>query len=762
MYPDNINKDEPSAQTTPTPMATPGLNWPTMIVEGFEAALFSLDQNWRFTYLNSHAATFWGRLGKESLVGKVLWEEFPTLVGTTFEKFYRQVMQEGQPGQLEEFSPTTQSWYEVRVYPLAEGLIVYFQDITTRKQLEQSLKESEERYRALSEATFEGLALQENGLILEANQQMVDMFGYTHQELVGKPISQIIAPESRPAFQEDIANNSTRIALRTALRKDDSLFYTESRRRPVQYQGRTVWIVAIRDVTESKLKEDQLRQSEYRFRVLSEATLEGIIIHRNGTILEANESVAPMLGFNSSQELIGRFLFDMVAPQNRDAIQKQAAEGSEELQELVSLKQDGSPFPMEVRGKNIEYQGQPARQVVLRDITERKLKEQALKDSQERYKFLSNATTEGIIVFREGIIIEANQSAARIYGYDSSQEMIGQVIPKMVAPQSLAEVQQKIAENYDKPFEIMAAKKDSTYFPAEVWGETVNYRGQPVRLVTSRDITERKQQEQALKESEERYRMLSDASYEGLCIFSDGHIVEANRRMAEIFGYSLEEFIGLSAEKIVTPEALASTQQRIANSITASIENTGLRKDGTIFPYEARGRMIEYRGRPARLMAVRDLTEIKQAQQELKESEERYKILSEAAYEGLILHRQGIIQEANQRGAEMFGYTRQELIGLHILQLAVPEERLALQNRLANHYNASGSEFVGLRKDGTRFFIETRGKVIDYQGHSIRLSAFRDVTELKLAERQLRESEARLSGIITSAMDAIGIVTLTF
>src|SRR6266508_1948336 len=143
--------------------ATQAPNWASLIVEDIEETFFSVDTNWRFTYLNHHAASMFGR-SKEALLGKVLWEAFPSLIGSKFEPVYRQTMAEGTPHRVEDFSTTTQSWYDVWAYPIPHGLIIYFQDITARKRVEAELLRQAERARvqaevshALAEVTHVGL-----------------------------------------------------------------------------------------------------------------------------------------------------------------------------------------------------------------------------------------------------------------------------------------------------------------------------------------------------------------------------------------------------------------------------------------------------------------------------------------------------------------------------------------------------------------------------------------------------------------------------
>jgi PAS domain S-box-containing protein len=152
--------------------------WGNMIAEGMAEGIFSLDPDLHFTLLNDRAAKTFGR-SKEDLLGKVMWEEFPSLIGSNFERLYRQAMSENMTGRLEDYSTTAQAWFEVRTYPIAEGLIVYFQNITERKQLEQA---------------SDGIFLTDpTGKFVLVNDQVCRMLGYSREVLLQLAMPELLA-----------------------------------------------------------------------------------------------------------------------------------------------------------------------------------------------------------------------------------------------------------------------------------------------------------------------------------------------------------------------------------------------------------------------------------------------------------------------------------------------------------------------------------------------------------------------------------------
>jgi PAS domain S-box-containing protein len=207
---------------------------------------------------------------------------------------------------------------------------------------------------------------------------------------------------------------------------------------------------------------------------------------------------------------------------------------------------------------------------------------------------------------------------------------------------------------------------DNLFFaePSELWHRFELAAGIIILgIVIQRGISRRARDEQALREGEERFRSLSDASFEGVAISENGRVLETNRAFAEMYGYETSEVIGMSAEDLVAPESREVALRHIFSNSEEPYEAVALRKDGTKFDVEVRGKKSSYLGRSVRITALRDITGRKEAEKRLREAEERYRAVVEqipaATYVQEIEHNFATTFVSPQI-EEIIGYTPQE------------------------------------------------------------------------------------------------------
>ncbi len=265
------------------------------------------------------------------------------------------------------------------------------EEITDRKQMEGALRDSEARYRALFEGSPDAIFLAdpETGTILDANPSACRLLARPYENIIGLHQSEIHPPHkesySRETFskhaEEAKEQGGSRAIENTILRPDGSEVPVEILAQLVAIRGKKVLQGVFRDITERKIAEQKLEESIMRFRRLSEAGFEGIVISEQGVLVDANTRMAEILGCAVS-DLIGRKISDFVAPQSMDSVLDHIRSGSEERYELFAKRKDGSIFPIEAQGKALPYAGRMLRITAIRDITERK-------NAEERIRYLA-------------------------------------------------------------------------------------------------------------------------------------------------------------------------------------------------------------------------------------------------------------------------------------------------------------------------------------------------------------------------------------
>jgi PAS domain S-box-containing protein len=347
----------------------------------------------------------------------------------------------------------------------------------------------------------------------------------------------------------------------------------------------------------------ELQEEQERFLKLSEASFEGIVIHKNGIILDANRMFAQMLGYELP-EIIGKHGLDFVAPESRDLASKNLLAGSEEPFEIVGIKKDGSTFLAEVHGKAITYRGHRAGVIAIRDVTERKLAEESLRESEERLSGILELASDAIISVNEfQRIIVFNRTAEHIFGF-SANEIIGKsldiLIPERFQKEHINYVQQFgrfgiTQRGMGRSREIIGRRKDGEEFPAEASISRFDVSGQKVLTVVLRDITERKKILEALLASEEKFRALADTANDAIVSAdSTGSITYFNKGAERIFKYFSNEVMGKPLT-ILMPEKfheahrngfsrfLSTGEVRVIGKV---VELEGRKKDGSDFPME--------------------------------------------------------------------------------------------------------------------------------------------------------------------------------
>jgi PAS domain S-box-containing protein len=473
------------------------------------------------------------------------------------------------------------------------------------------------------------------GIILAANENTAKMYQTTMEGLIGACVYDFLpdqAANKSMANAQKVAQSGGVVRFQGTLRgrKFDTSIY------PVFDDQGNIKRLAVycRDITEAKRVQDALTQSEKNFEALLNATTDmAFLMDTEGIILAANANTAKTYGI-AMPALIGAcvydFLPDQAASKSMANAQKVAQSGGVVRFQGTLKGQifDNSIYPV------FDDQGNIKRLAVYcRDITEAKRVQDALKQTEEKYRNIYENATEGIFqISPEGRFVSANPSLARIHGYDSPEELINSVsnvADLHVHPETLASFTRMLHDrNQMSNFETQIRKKDGSVRWISINARVV--RGSEGKVLfhegTMQDITERKQAEDALHESEERYRIAIEHSNDGVSIIKGDTHLYVNKRLVEMFGYDRpEDIIGKPVTITVHPDDIPmvtdlNTRRQRGIPGIPRYEFKGITRDGKIIYIDVSATSITYRGAPVSLVYLRDVTERKRAEEALKQS----------------------------------------------------------------------------------------------------------------------------------------------
>jgi PAS domain S-box-containing protein len=262
------------------------------------------------------------------------------------------------------------------------------------------------------------------------------------------------------------------------------------------------------NIIERKKAEETLQESEERFRRFTELTREGLVFHEKGKILDANPSALEIFGLSSPDDYMGKSLLEFVTPEWHELILKQMQSESVLPYEVQGARKDGTVFPMETSTRVYKIGNRAVRATTVSDITQRKLAEQTLEESEARYSAVVNQANDGVIILQDNRTQFANKVLADMLGY-TPEEMLGKSFVDFLAPESRELVVNRVrarmaGEDVDSVYEAKVLCKDGRIFDAELSAGIIQYRGKSADVGLIRDITGRKKAAEELKKNVEQ------------------------------------------------------------------------------------------------------------------------------------------------------------------------------------------------------------------------------------------------------------------
>jgi PAS domain S-box-containing protein len=652
-----------------------------------------------------------------------------------------------------------------------------YRDITARVHAEEALKESEVRFRSLAEqAPVMIWMTDEHGGNIFSNKIWLEFVGHTQEENMGDGWVKPVHPDDRQAeYEKFLDAYRERVSYESLFRlkrNDGEYRWIRANGSPrFTMDGKLAGYIGIcHDVTEKALAEQALQQSEARYRSIVETVYDGIWeweLKTNEVFW--NDRLYEMHGYTKETftPTYENFL-ELIHPDERATVQDA----------LIQHLDSGVPFEMEMRKQhcNGEYRVFLVRGMALRDehgipyrmsgvnidITERKLAENALKENEERFSLVIDSSNDGLYDWD----LKRNES----YWNDRYFEMLGyqpgefevsyEKYVELIHPDDRNRVNSAIQSYMQSPesYEIhyRMCHKDGHYLHVVCRGGTIFENGKPARLLgLVRDISAERQSREALEQSESRFRRVVDSDIIGIVFWNKqtGGITDANDAFLQMVGYTKEEMLsGQVNWREMTPPEYRHLDEK-------AFEQMDQHPKGKCEPYEKQyiakdGRRIDillavayYFGRKDSGVAfILNITERKQAERDLKESEARFRGLADTSpFMVWMTGPDGQINYHSKRTLEFTGLTLEETLAQNWLERVHPDERDLFVQHFFNTLQQQlpyEDEFRAMRQDGEYRWLLTMGvprfntqnQFLGYIGSTI------DITERKIAELEKQAS----------------------
>jgi PAS domain S-box-containing protein len=526
-------------------------------------------------------------------------------------------------------------------------------DITESKKAEEALKRSERKYRefadSLPEIAFE---VDEKGNVTFFNQRAFEILGYSQEDFKSLNIFQFLIPEDRVRAKENIQKilkgGKSRSSEYTLLRKDGSTFPALAlSNRIISDDEKGGVRGVIIDISEQKNTEEKLRESEEKFRTLAERSPNMIFINQKGRVVYVNEEAENIMGYKKEEFCSPSFNFlDLVAQESKESGKSSFSDHMKGENvppcEYRLVTKEGRIIEAIISSRMIKYRGESAILGVVTDITERKKVEEALRESDEKFRLVVDSANDAIItVDDEGKIVLWNRAAETIFGY-SANEAIGKSIALLIPPRAREREIELLSQRLKvrdpsligKKFEIVVVGKNRSEFPAELSFSTWKTKSGNLSTGIIRDITERKRAEESLRESEERFRLAFENAKDAI-FWADaktGLIINCNKAAETLLDKRREEILGYH-QTTLHPRQKAESytgmfKRHIEEKGAVNDEAEVITRSGKIKPVQVTASVTVIGGKPIIQGIFRDVAEHKRAEQAVRDSREGYLSIS--------------------------------------------------------------------------------------------------------------------------------------
>ena len=644
-----------------------------------------------------------------------------------------------------------------------------------RKRLEEEMRESEAQLSAYLENAPDGVYINDlEGNFLYGNRRCEEIIGYQREELVGKNFLELnILPENSLAraaeiLQDNIDGKSTGPDELELISKVGRCIPVEINTSLIQRAGKNVVLAFVRDISERKKVDERLRESEGRFSAAFNINPDPVAVSMSDTArrIMVNPAFVEWSGYPHA-ELIGATIEQLLAH----------PEDSERILTLFKRNNELSDLEIQLHRKNgeirdtlfsvrvIEIGGRKYLFSRIHDITERKLLEKELRESEERFRRLSENAPDVIYRYRlkpDAGFEYVSPATVKLTGYAPEEYYADPLLArKIVHPEDRDQYRQHFTnpQLLGTPLSLRYVHKDGRVIWAEeidvpvynLNGELIAYEG------IVRDITGRMKAERDLQQKAE----LLDAAYDSIIAYDmEGKIIYANETACSLRGYTREEMLAMNMRRLVPQGELPGLKQRhklLAEQGELSAEAVHVKKDGSIFLVDTHLRLVELAGNKLTIAVHRDITARKQMEKLIIDNEAKYRSLFEhnpAAVYAVDLR--GRFTSVNAAAVRLTGYSEEEALGMSIAGVVAPDHLDTILSYFQDSLRGEAQSYDSAikTKDGRRVDVHVTSTPIVINGDIVGVYGIaEDIGD----RRRLEEEQQRVARLESVGLLAAGI-----
>lgn len=491
------------------------------LLDSLDDAFYAFDNELRYTYWNKTLERITG-IKSEQVIGKPLFDIFPSSSGKSSEQMYHRVLKTGITETVINYFElyNKSGYFEITASKTETGLAVIAKNVTERIVSQQALKESEKFLVKSQQIAHLGhWSLEVKTYKVKGSTELFKIFELPENATFDDFVNRI-KPEERNEILEEIHAS---LKNQKGFSFEKSIIFNDGRIRYIKTIGEPIFddqnqvthiIGTAQDITDFKLLQLNLIESEEKYRSLFESSYDAIGVSLNGIILFVNKSYLNMFGFKKEEEVQGHSILETIAPECVDQIKenidkRKNGESVPAYYETKGIKKNGEIFDFEVYVSLVNIKNQKCSLAIIRDITERKRAQDALKEEEEKFRLTFQTSPDSINInrFEDGMYIEVNEGFTRIMGYNP-EDVIGKTSLELniwVNTEDRDELVRGLKEKgYYNNLEAQFRKKNGEIVYGLMSARIINFKGAPHIISITRDIDDRKLAETKIVEAMRR------------------------------------------------------------------------------------------------------------------------------------------------------------------------------------------------------------------------------------------------------------------